>query len=161
MYLFFGVVAYLLLGDKAPADVTTEEYQRVVVGIFLGKTSPVLIMGLMFAVFLFAEISTDDSYILTWASVIVNDIVCACFKNPLSTKAHLYFLKCSVVAIAVFIFFWGTFYKPSESILNYLTLTGTMWLGGGIAMVFGLYWRRTNTAGAYAAHIELLGYSFG
>ena len=160
MYLFLGSVAFLLFGDTVPADVagnlTNEEFQRVALGIFLGRTAPMVVMGLMLAVFLFAEISTDDSYILTWASVIVNDVVCVCLKKPLSTKAHLRLLKVVVILIAIFIFFWGVMYKPSESILNYLTLTGTIWLGGGIAMVFGLYRKRACTAGAYAAVLSCL-----
>ena len=156
MFLFFGVAAYITLRDKMPVGLTGEEYHRVVVGMFFHQFMPPLMCGFMLAVFLFAEIATDDSYILTWASIIVNDVICTSLKKPLLPKEHLFLLKCTVVVIAGFIFFWGAFYKPSESILNYLTLTGTMWLGGGIALLFGLYWKRANTAGAYAAVLSCM-----
>jgi len=82
-----------------------------------------------------AFISTVDSYILTWSTVIVNDIICPLVPRKVSERAHLWLLRMMVAAIAVFIFVFGIAYKPAQSLLDYIFLTGTMMLGAGILMI--------------------------
>ena len=131
------------------------EIQTQMIGtILLTKLLPVGIMGLMFAGMMAAFISTNDSYMLTWAGVIVQDVICPLRKKPLGQKQHLRLLRIVVVLVGIFIYFFGLYYKPGEAIIIFQQLTGMIYGAGAGAMItYGLYWRRGNTAGAYAALI--------
>ena len=74
---------------------------------YLGTLLPVGVIGLMVAAMLAAEMSTDSGYLLTWATVIYNDIVMPLLKRPLSPKAKLLVVRSLVVAIGVFLVFYG------------------------------------------------------
>ena len=48
--------------------------------------------------------------------------------------------------------FWGLYYTPPGAVYLYLNITGTIFLAGAfVSVVGGLYWRRSNTTGGYAA----------
>jgi Na+/proline symporter len=83
-------------------------------------------------------------------------VVCPLLPKPPSNRTHLWSLRITIILIGIFLYFFGTLFKIEDSVLEFLMLTGTMWLGAGIAMVFGLYWRRACTAGAYAAVITAM-----
>jgi len=122
--------------------------------ILLTKMLPVGIMGLMFAGMMAAFISTVDSYLLTWAGIIVQDVICPLRKKPLGRKQHLRLLRFVVILVGIFIYLFGIWYKPSEAIIIFQQLTGMIYgAGAGAIITYGLYWRRGNTAGAYAAMI--------
>ena len=74
----------------------------------------------------------------------------------MSQSRHLLALRLAIVLIGIFLYLWGVLYKIEDTLLEYLMLTGVMWLGGGIAVVFGLYWRKANTYGAYGAVISAI-----
>jgi solute:Na+ symporter, SSS family len=67
--------------------------------------------------------------------------------------SHLRALKMVIFSIAVFLFLFGIVYKPTETILEYIFITGTMFTGIGIAVVLGLYWKKGTAAGACTAVI--------
>ena len=50
--------------------------------IFLSRTVPTGLMGLLVAAMLAADMSTDSSYMLTWGSVIYNDLLAPCARLP-------------------------------------------------------------------------------
>jgi SSS family solute:Na+ symporter len=153
MMMMIGIGALIYLGNQIPAgsDITQEQWSRTAGPLFLGAVLPPVFMGIVMSALCAAFVSTMDSYILSWASVIVNDIICAFKKKPMTPENHLWTLRFVIGAIAVFLFFFGVVYKPAESILEYIYLTGTMFTGIGISLVFGLYFKFGNTAGAMAA----------
>src|SRR5437867_564287 len=51
---------------------------------YLGLLLPTGFIGLLLAAALAAEMSTDSGYLLTWATVIYNDLILPCLKRPLS-----------------------------------------------------------------------------
>ena len=109
-------------------------------------------LGLMIAAMLAAEMSTDSGYLLTWATVIYNDMVGPCLRKPLSPRAKLLTVRLLVLAIGVFLVFWGLWYQPPGSIWEYLAVTGNIYLASLFALLVGaLYWRRANSWGAVAA----------
>lgn len=109
-------------------------------------------MGLVIAAMLAAEMSTDSGYLLTWATVIYNDLICPCLRKPLSERARLVIIRLVVLAIGMFLVFWGLWYEPPGSIWDYLAITGNIYLASLFAMLVGaLYWRRANSWGAVAA----------
>lgn len=156
MMMLIGIGALIFLGNEIPTGmgITQEQWSRTAGPLFLGTILPPVFMGIVMSALCAAFVSTMDSYILSWASVIVNDIICAFKKKPMTPENHLWSLRIVIGAIALFLFFFGVLYKPAESILEYIYLTGTMFTGIGIALVFGLYFKFGNTFGAMATIIS-------
>lgn len=151
--LLMGIGALAVLGPTPPDGQTADTYFRFAGAIYLRETLPVLVMGMVFAAMLFAAISTDDSYLLAWSAVIVNDIVQPLRRTPFSPRAHILLMRLVILLMGLFIIAFGLTYDPKESILNYMYLTGTLLGGIGISVFAGLYWPRATTAGALAAII--------
>jgi len=101
-----------------------------------------------------AEMSTDSGYLLTWATVIYNDLVMPCLKNPLSPKNRLLLTRSLVLGIGVFLLFYGLWYELPGNAWDYLAVTGNIYIASVFTLlVAGLYWPRANSTGAYAALI--------
>jgi len=152
LMISLGAGAFVAMGAGAvPEGMDTNLYERIVTPMYLNTIVPPILAGLLLSAFMFAFISTHDTYLLSWASVIVNDVICLIKKKPMSTKGHLRALRIAIICIGIFLYLWGVLYEIPSTILNYLLMTATMFLGSAVALVAGLYWRRANTAGAYAA----------
>lgn len=85
--------------------------------IFLSKVMPVGVMGLMFAGVVAAFISTNDSYMLTWTGVIVQDVICPLRKKPLGRKQHIWLLRIVVILVGAFLYIFGLTYESHEAII--------------------------------------------
>lgn len=115
---------------------------------------PTGIIGLASAAMLGAFISTHDTYLHSWAAIFVQDVVMPFRKRRLGERSHLLLLRCSVVAIAVFVFFFSYKFRHLQYIAMYLQLSGAIFVGGaGAAIIGGLYWNRGTTAAAWAGMI--------
>ncbi|MEE2681077.1 MAG: hypothetical protein VX641_01770 [Planctomycetota bacterium] len=111
-------------------------------------------LGLFAAAMLGAFISTNDSYLHSWGSIFIQDVVLPFRRKPLSQKAHLILLKCSILGVAIFAFIFSMLYEPNQYIAMFLALTGAVFVGGaGSAIIGGLYWKRGTTAAAWTAMI--------
>jgi SSS family solute:Na+ symporter len=118
----------------------------------LGQIVPAGMMGLLVAAMLAADMSTDSSYMLTWGSVIYNDILAPFRKVPWSEKRGLLWNRCIIALIGVFLLIWGLWYKLEGNLWEYLQKTGTIYLASmTILLVACCYWRRANNWGAIAA----------
>jgi SSS family solute:Na+ symporter len=123
--------------------------------LFLSTFVPVGIMGVLVAAMFAEDMSTDSSYMLTWASVIYNDILAPFRKNRWSERKGILWNRCIVAAIGVFLLFYGLWYKLEGSLWDYLTVTGTIYLSSmSVLLVACCYWRRANNWGAGAAIIS-------
>lgn len=112
------------------------------------------ILGCFAALFLAAFISTHDTYLHSWGSIFVQDIVMPFRKKPFTQKQHIFLLKASIVAVALFAFIFSLLWTQTEAILLWFQLTGAIYLGGAGAVLIGsLYWKRGTTMGAYSAMI--------
>jgi SSS family solute:Na+ symporter len=119
---------------------------------YLGIILPVGFIGLVIAAMLAAEMSTDSGYLLTWATVIYNDLITPCLKNPLSPRGRLLLTRLLVLGIGVFLLFYGLWYELPGNAWDYLAVTGNIYLASVFTLlVAGLYWPRANARGAYAA----------
>jgi len=115
---------------------------------------PVGLMGLFTAMMASAAISTDTSYMHSWASIFVQDVLMPLRKTPLSPKAHMLALRLGIVGVAVFAFFFSLFFRQTEHILLFMAATGAIFLGGaGSVIIGGLYWRKGTTTAAWTAMI--------
>jgi SSS family solute:Na+ symporter len=153
LIILWGVAALAIMGPTPPAGMEPEQYQRAATAMFLGQHLPNAVRGMALAGMIAAGISTVAIYLLTWAAVIVNDIICVTRKTPMSQRSHMWALRLTIAAIAVFLYLFGVVYRPTESILAYITVTGSMFLGAGIILIGGLYWKRATTPAAYVCMI--------
>jgi SSS family solute:Na+ symporter len=150
MMLGWGVAALAVVGTAVPEGMDEEAFKKVAGAIYLGQLLPPVVFGVVLAALLAAFISTVDSYILTNATLVVNDVICPMRRKETSPRSQLWLLRITVAVIAVLLFIFGIFDELKESIFEYVILTGTMMQGAGIILIGGLYWKRGSTAGAYA-----------
>lgn len=130
--------------------------------IFMAKILPSGLIGLLTAGMLAAFMSTHDSYLLSWSSVITQDIVAPLKKDRLSDKSRLIVTRIVIVAIGVFLMIWGLWFEAPVSLWNYMAVTGTIYLAGAFTVVTaGLYWKRASRTGAtialFAGLLAILG----
>ena len=112
------------------------------------------LLGLFAAALVGAFISTNDSYLHSWGSIFIQDVVLPFRKKPLGARAHLWLLRASILGVAIFAFIFSFNYTPNQYVAMFLALTGAIFVGGaGSAIIGGLYWRRGTTAGAWAAMV--------
>ena len=97
-------------------------------------------LGAFCAVMLAAFISTHDTYLHSWGSIFIQDVVLPFRKTRLEAKQHMKWLKRSIFGVAVFVFLFSIFFAQFDFILMFFVLTGTIWLGGaGTVIIGGLY----------------------
>lgn len=118
----------------------------------LGHLVPTGLLGILTAGMLAAFMSTHDSYLLAWSSVITQDVIAPLCRHELSTQSRIIITRILIVLIGVFLLIWGLWYQLPGTMWDYLALTGTMYLSGTLAIIScGLYWRKANQVGAYTA----------
>lgn len=121
---------------------------------YLKTLLPVGLIGIVIAAMLAAEMSTDSGYMLTWATVIYNDLILPCVKKPLSDARRLLITRSLVLLIGVFLLFYGLWYELPGNAWDYLGVTANIYLASVFTLlVAGLYWPRANSCGAVAALI--------
>jgi SSS family solute:Na+ symporter len=119
----------------------------------LSQIVPAGLMGLLVAAMLAADMSTDSSYMLTWGSVIYNDVL-APFrrKKAWSEKKGILWNRCIIGLIGVYLLFWGLWYRLEGNLWEYCQTTGTIYLASmSILLIGSCYWKRANNWGAIAA----------
>jgi SSS family solute:Na+ symporter len=109
-------------------------------------------MGLLVAAMLAADMSTDSSYMLGWASVIYNDIIAPLRRRPWSEKKGLIINRSIVSLIGIFLLVYGLWYPMKGNLWDYLTVTGAIYLSSmSVLLVACCYWKRANAWGATGA----------
>lgn len=122
------------------------------VPLVLVQVLPTGVLGMVCAVMLAAFISTHDTYLHSWGSMFVQDVILPFRKTPFTPRQHFWLLRISILAVAVFIFLWSWLFPPTQFILMFFAMTGTIYLGGaGACIIGGLYWKRGTTSGAWMA----------
>jgi solute:Na+ symporter, SSS family len=122
--------------------------------LFLSGFVPVGLMGLLLAAMLAADMSCTSSYMITWGSVIYNDILAPFRKTQWSDKRGLLWNRAIVAAIGVFLLVFGLLYQLKGDAWSYLAVTGTIYLASmSTLLVACCYWKRANNWGAAGAII--------
>ncbi len=120
--------------------------------LLLSQLLPAGMMGLLVAAMLAADMSTDSSYMITWAGVIYNDIMAPFRKKPWSEKKGLLWNRSIVGLIGIFLLVFGLWYPLKGDLWTYLGVTGTIYLSSMSALLIAcIYWKRANNWGATAA----------
>ena len=119
---------------------------------FLGQLLPAGLLGLVVAGMLSAFMSTHDTYLLCWSSVLTQDVVAPLRGGELSPKARLTLTRVIIVAIAVFLLIWSLYFPLTDDLWDYMAISGAIYFTGAFAVLaIGLYWPRASSAGAKAA----------
>ena len=138
--------------DKGKAGTLRTIYHQMLVPVAIREMLPMGITGVLCALMIFLMVSTDTTYMHSWGSIIVQDIILPFRKTPFTPKQQLNLLRCIISGVAVFAFLFSFFFSQMDYILMFFAITGAIWLGGaGPVITLGLYWKRGTTAGAFAA----------
>ena len=132
---------------------------QLTVTVAISHFLPVGLLGLFAAVMLAAFISTHDTYLHSWGSIFVQDVVMPIrqrFKGdePVPSKVHIRWLRSAIAGVCIFVFLFSLLFNQKQDIYMFFALTGTIYLGwAGSAIIGGLYWKRGTTKGAWASAI--------
>ena len=130
--------------------------------LILTKMLPSGLLGAFAAVMLAAFVSTHDTYLHSWGSIFIQDVVMPFRKRPLSERAHLLWLRGSILGVAIFIFLFSLLFQQSEYIFLFFAITGAIFAGGsGAVIIGGLYWKRGTAAAAWTAMLTGSGIAVG
>ncbi|UCG59575.1 MAG: sodium:solute symporter family protein [Phycisphaerales bacterium] len=157
---FFGISALVFIVQSEPlrgiflpeGALASPDITLMAMPVFLGQILPAGLIGIVCAGMLAAFMSTHDSYLLCWSSVLTQDVVSPWFKNGLSSKTRLLLTRIFILAIGIFILVWGLWYPLGQDLWDYMAISGAIYFTGAIALlVCGLYWKRASKVGAYSA----------
>lgn len=128
---------------------------QVTVSAGLSVLLPAGFLGLFATVLVAAAISTDNTYLHSWGSIFIQDVVLPLRGGkPLPAARHVRWLRGSSLGVAMFAFGFSMLFPLKDYVFMFFDITGAIFLGGaGAAIIGGLYWRRGSTAGAWAAMI--------
>lgn len=143
----WGMAALAVLAPETVGADTLHAMPRL-----LGVLVPSGLMGLLVAAMLAADMSTDSSYMLTWGSVIYNDIMAPFHRGRWTERKGLRWNRSIIALIGVFLLFYGLWYPLKGDLWTYLGVTGTIYLASmSVLLIACCYWRRANSWGAAAA----------
>lgn len=150
---------YATLADSVRtglAAITNPTIQtQMTVPAVLGKLLPVGLVGLLCTIVFCAMITTDDTYLHSWGSILIQDVIMPFRKTPFTPEQHIRVLRWSITGVALFGFLFSLLFRQTQYILMFFAVTGAIFLGGaGACIVGGLYWKRGTAGGAWAAMIS-------
>lgn len=144
--ILWGIGAAIYLGAQSDASAAMPRY--------LSDILPIGVLGFLAAGMFAALMSTHDSYLLAWSSVIVQDLIAPFRKSGVSDSGRLHLTRGLIVLIGTLMLVFGIWHELKESAFRYLLDVTTIYYAGGLpVLVAGLYWKRANTLGAYLAFV--------
>ena len=162
--LFVPVACYVVMHhpDYTPVAAAVEKYMGQLEGaavqnqmrvpLVLAEILPPGVMGLFAALIIAAFVGNCNTYLHSWGSIFVQDVLLPIHGKPFTPRAHMMLLRASIVFVAVFVFLFSLLFKQNEFIFFFLSITGAIYIGGaGSLIIGGLYWRRGSTWGAWGA----------
>ena len=130
-------------------------YYQLMMATGMHRMLPPVIMGMFCLLMILAMISTDDTRIFSASLTVSQDVILPFFKKPPTPSQHIWILRIVSIAIGVFYCFGSLFMAQLDYINLFVTIMTMMWMGGcGPVMIFGLYSRFGNTAGAFASLVS-------
>jgi SSS family solute:Na+ symporter len=147
-----------VLNKITDPQIQTQMRMPVAISLML----PVAIKGMFCAIMLFGLLACDSSYLHSWGSIFIQDIILPLKKKPLTPKQHINLLRTAIVGVAIFGFCFSLLFRQTEYILMFFALTGAIFVGGaGSVIAGGLYWKKGTAAGAWAAMLAGSGLAVG
>jgi hypothetical protein len=143
------------LAQKTIDGISNPAYNsQATVPIILSHILPLGLMGLLCAVLLAGAVTTDNTYLHSWGTIFIQDVMMPFRKKALAPAQHIRYLRWSIAGVSVFAFFFSLIFRQTQYIYMFFAITGAIFLGGaGSAIVGGLYWKRGTTMAAWVAMI--------
>jgi solute:Na+ symporter, SSS family len=142
--IFWGVAALAFFGPGLPSAAAMPR--------LLGQVVPRGLLGLLAAGMLSASMSTYSAYLLAWSSVLARDVISCTRPKDLPEATTILITRIVAGVIGVFLLVFGLWYQIPDTAFQYLYLTGAMYTSGALGCAAaGIYWRKANSVGAYAA----------
>jgi SSS family solute:Na+ symporter len=143
----WGIAALAVLSPEEVGDNTLMAMPKM-----LSRIVPMGLMGILVAAMLAADMSTDASYMLTWSSVIYNDLLAPFHKGQWTEKRGLIVSRAIVALIGIFLLIYGLWYPLRGNLWDYLTVTANIYLSSMVILLIACcYWKRSNSWGAAGA----------
>ncbi len=137
--------------DKISTDTLKTQLRAPLV---LAEVLPIGLFGAFAALMLAAFVSTHDTYLHSWGSILVQDVIMPFRKEPFDKDTHLKVLRLSIFGVAIFIFLFSLLFQQNQKIALFFAITAAIFAGGsGAVIIGGLYWKRGTTAAAWTAMI--------
>ncbi len=129
-------------------------YGQMMLPMAIRRLFPTGMLGVFCLLMVMLFVTTDDSRISNSSFTIVQDMILPFYKKPPTPEKHIRLLRVASFWTTVFFFCSALFFKQIDYINMFCTIMCAIWLGGaGPIMVFGLYSRFGNTAGAWCSLI--------
>lgn len=164
--VFIPVIAYTILHNADFGNIATSVnttltgindtaiQNQLRIPIVLSKILPVGLMGAFMAVMLMATIGTHNSYMHSWGSIFIQDVIMPFRNKPFEPAQHLKVLRISILGVCIFIFVFSLVFPLTDFIFLYFAITAAIFVGGsGAVIIGGLYWKRGTTTAAWSALI--------
>jgi len=156
MPMMWGICAFAYFaGDNSiPLPIVDGEPDTAAaMPAYLSQILPAGIRGLIVAAALAAMMSTFDSYLLCWSSILVNDIVLP-LRPGMKDEKKIKLTRLSIIGCGIFVLSWGYLYSPPDTFYRFMAITGTMYSASVLlTTAAGLYWKKANTMGTLASLI--------
>ena len=158
IYVFMNHADYASVADSVELslqDLETDTLRSQMRGpIVLSTVLPIGLLGAFAALMLAAFISTHDTYLHSWATILVQDVIMPFREKPFDKDTHLKVLRYAILGVAVFIFFFSLLFQQNQAIALFFAITAAIFAGGsGAVIIGGLYWDRGTTKAAWTAII--------
>lgn len=160
---FLGVLAFCYfalpgLGSAALLDAYGSDADLVATPLMLGHAMPGPLLAFLTVAMFASFMSTQDSYLFCWASILSRDVLGPLFDTIDSERAQKLGTRLLIVVIAAYELYWGLIYEGREDVWDYLAVSGSIYFCSGIVLLAGgLYWKGATRRGALWALI--LGFS--
>jgi len=157
---FLGISALVLIWTKAadlrqlffPESGAAALSSLYAMPVAFGRLLPTGLIGLISAAMIAAFMSTHDSYLLCWSSVITQDIIAPLRRDPTSTRARITLTRVLIVIVGLWVLAWGILYPEGGKLWNYMGVTGGIYFNAAFALLAGgIYWKRASSTGAMLA----------
>ena len=158
-YLNAAHQAFREYEGEAPGNAKFQQfrtlYYQLMMASGMHRILPPVIMGMFCLLMVLAMISTDDTRIFSASLTVAQDVILPFCKKPPTPAGHIRLLRIVSIGIGVFYCCGSLFMAQLDYINLFVTIMTMMWMGGcGPVMIFGLYSRFGNTAGAFASLIS-------
>ncbi|MFA6959713.1 MAG: sodium:proline symporter [Opitutaceae bacterium] len=129
--------------------------EQMTIPVALSHMLPVGVKGALCAILLLGIFGGDSTHLHSWGGILAQDIILPRLKKAPTPEKHIKLLRYCISAVALFAFLFGAFFRQTEYIVMWWTVTTAVYVGGaGAAIIGGLYWKKGTTAGAWSAVIS-------
>jgi SSS family solute:Na+ symporter len=156
-YTVFHHDNYKVLADNLNqilSNITVADQSQLRVPLVLNYMLPVGLKGAFAAIMLAAAITCHNTYMHSWGSILIQDVVMPIRQRPFKPAEHLKWLKGSILGVGITIFILSILFQQTEKVFLFLNISGAIFVGGsGAVIIGGLYWKKGTTAAAWVAMI--------